>query len=381
MSIPYNPKVLVWARERLGYDQETVANKMNKTIEVIDSWEKGISSPTYVQLEKLAYDVYKKPLAVFFFPNPPKIDKLENSFRTFAEYEFSQISPKIKLLIDKAYAYQLNIKELNKEIEYSSILENINFDLFMNTEDMTKKLRRFLDVSIQEQIKWKSIDYALKYWIKKLEELGIFIFKDAFKDNSYSGFCLYDKQVPIIYINNSTSKSRQIFTLFHELAHLLFNTSGVDSREHIEYFGKEEETIEIHCNKFAGLFLVPDYHFEEKSNNLPINELNISKLAKYYCVSKEVILRKFLDSKKITQDYYHKMSDKWNKEFKENKKRQKKGPPPYIMINSYLSNNYKDIVFSKLIKKRITSSDAIDYLSIKPKYLNTLINLYMREKI
>ena len=31
-----------------------------------------------------------------------------------------------------------------------------------------------------------------------------------------------------IYVNNSAAKTRQIFTLFRELGHLLFHTSGID---------------------------------------------------------------------------------------------------------------------------------------------------------
>jgi Zn-dependent peptidase ImmA (M78 family) len=55
------------------------------------------------------------------------------------------------------------------------------------------------------------------------------VFKDAFRVDDYSGFCLYDDEFPLIYVNNSTSKTRQIFTLFHELAHLISHTSGIDT--------------------------------------------------------------------------------------------------------------------------------------------------------
>lgn len=39
---------------------------------------------------------------------------------------------------------------------------------------------------------------------------------------------IYDKVFPLIIVNNSMAKTRQIFTLFHELGHLLFETSGID---------------------------------------------------------------------------------------------------------------------------------------------------------
>ena len=53
----------------------------------------------------------------------------------------------------------------------------------------------------------------LKAWRKTLLDVGIFVFKDAFRVDDYSGFSLYDDVFPIIYVNNSSAKTRQIFTL------------------------------------------------------------------------------------------------------------------------------------------------------------------------
>jgi len=71
--IPVNPEVLRWARETGGFDIPDVVVKLKRkriTSETVTSWEKGTASPTYVQLERLAYEIYKRPLALFFFPEP-----------------------------------------------------------------------------------------------------------------------------------------------------------------------------------------------------------------------------------------------------------------------------------------------------------------------
>ncbi|MCP4567564.1 MAG: ImmA/IrrE family metallo-endopeptidase [FCB group bacterium] len=69
----------------------------------------------------------------------------------------------------------------------------------------------------------------------------------------FSGFCLYDETFPVIYINNSQPATRQIFTLFHELAHLLLRTGGIDTPndEYIQHLQGEAKQIEISCNQFA----------------------------------------------------------------------------------------------------------------------------------
>lgn len=73
-----NQEILRWARESMNLTLEDVALRMNKDVETIEYWEEGTESPTYVQLETLAYHIYKRPIAVFFFPEPPLEDTQGN---------------------------------------------------------------------------------------------------------------------------------------------------------------------------------------------------------------------------------------------------------------------------------------------------------------
>ena len=50
---------------------EEVARRMGKQPSDIEAWEKGEGAPTYLQLDTLAYEIYKRPIALFFFPNIP----------------------------------------------------------------------------------------------------------------------------------------------------------------------------------------------------------------------------------------------------------------------------------------------------------------------
>ena len=44
---------------------------LKKDASIVNDWELGERALTYVQLEKLA-DKYKRPIAIFFFPEPPE---------------------------------------------------------------------------------------------------------------------------------------------------------------------------------------------------------------------------------------------------------------------------------------------------------------------
>jgi transcriptional regulator with XRE-family HTH domain len=52
----------------VGLSVAEVAQMLKRPPEEIEAWESGEDAPTYPQLEKLAYQIYKRPLAVFFLP-------------------------------------------------------------------------------------------------------------------------------------------------------------------------------------------------------------------------------------------------------------------------------------------------------------------------
>ena len=106
-----NPIIIKWARERSGYTLEDVAKSFKKDVETISNWESGEAAPTYVQLEKLA-DKYKRPVALFFFPEPPpEPDFVAQPALRSAVVE--KLDPSIRVLLRQAYARQLSLMELN----------------------------------------------------------------------------------------------------------------------------------------------------------------------------------------------------------------------------------------------------------------------------
>jgi len=149
---------------------------------------------------------------------------VKQSFRTLPEYEIENMPAKIRLLLRRAQAFQINLYELYDGINPASrkITKDLSFDLSVSMAEMGEQVRDYLSVTLDEQASYGGPEDAFKQWRKKLEDSGVFIFKDAFKEDDFSGFCLYDERFPVIYVNNSKSFTRQIFTLFHELAHLLF---------------------------------------------------------------------------------------------------------------------------------------------------------------
>lgn len=370
-SNPINPLVLQWARTTAGLSVDDVVQKLNRkriTADTVMAWESGEQVPEYIQLERLAYEVYKRPLAIFFFPYPPAEESPQQAFRTLPDIEIQQMSPRLRTLLRRAQVLQINLSELYEGINPAKrqLVRDLRFPLDIPVQQLAYIVRQFLGIELADQFQWKNSDEAFKAWRAALENCGVFIFKDAFKEEGISGFCLHDEHFPVIYVNNSTAMTRQIFTLFHELAHLLSGTGGIDKFDdrYIQSLTGYNRQVEVLCNRFAAAFLVPEADFDRRIRGMAINEASIISLANQYNVSREVILRRMLDKQLVTSQSYEQLVEKWQNDWDDKKGG---GGDYYRNMRAYLGERYLELAFSQLYQNKISIEQLADYLGVKTK--------------
>ena len=372
-ELPVTPALITWARTRAGVSIEAASKEFKR----IRQWEDGETFPTYPQLEKLA-DVFKVPIAVFFFPEPPIVPDISETFRTLPDVEFAQLPSRVRLLLRKGKALQLNLMELTggRNVAQRLITRDLAFVANVNLRDMAERVREYLGVTLQDQQSWPDDDTALKHWRDALYGAGIYVFKDAFKIDEFSGFCLYDEIFPIIYVNNSSAKTRQMFTLFHELAHLLFHTSGVDTihDRYIPHLTDDAQRIEILCNRFAAEFLFPEQAFLAAVRGQPATEATAERVARLFHVSREVIFRRFLDRDLIDQRTYDEASSRWA----DQRQGGGTGGDYYWTKLAYLGRDYVALALSEYRQNRIDERKLEDYLDTKPKNLAGIEDYFAR---
>lgn len=366
-ALPITPAVVKWARERAGYSIEDATRVFKK----IAAWEAGETAPTYAQLEQMA-ERFKCPVALFFFPTPPAMPSVEQSFRTLSNEDIAAIPRTVRIFLRRGQAMQINLAELNdgKNPVPNLITRDLQVSVDTSLDRIASEVRAYLGVSIEEQASWKSVEKALDAWRDVFAQFGIFVFKDAFHARNYFGFCLYDDEFPIIYVNNSSTKTRQIFTLFHELGHLLFHTSGIDivDDQLIPRLAGSEQKIEIVCNGLAARILVPDDVLDSMLKGVAPNRDSATDLANYFGVSREVIYRKFLDRRLIDTDEYTEAAQVWEGQIK----RQPAGSGNYYNSHyAYLGARYIDLAFARYYQQRFDDRQLAEYLNIKPKNLAT----------
>lgn len=372
-QIPVTGTIITWARQRAGFTIEEASGDFSN----IAAWEAGDSFPTYGQLERMA-ERFKLPVAVFFFPEPPDLPRASETFRTLPEVEFERIPRRVKFLLRKAQALQVNLYEMcnGRNPARRLITRDLVVEPTADVNELAGRVRDYLGVTLEEQMSWQSNDEAQKKWRDYLYEVGIFVFKDAFSEPDYSGFCLYDDVFPLIFVNNSSTKTRQIFTYFHELAHLLLHTSGIDTQEdrYIPNLSERGRQIEILCNRFAAQFLVPDEQFDQVIAGRQASEALAETLAAQYHVSREFIYRKFLDRHLISIETYRSAAERWA----DQRTSSGSGGNFYWTKIAYLGREYIQIALQQYHQNRIDQTQLAEYLDSKPRHVATLEEYFSR---
>ena len=374
-----NPDIVRWARERSGYTLHEIAKSLKKDIATISNWESGAAVPTYVQLEKLA-DKYKRPVAMFFFPEPPEEPDFVEQL-ALRSSELEQLDPGVRILLRQARARQLSLMELNMGLNpvEMKIFRDLQAQLDDSPTELAQQTRTYLDISVETQASWSNAREALGNWLESVEEKGIFVFKAAFQNDSVDGFCLVHEQFPVIYLNNSRSSVRQIFSLFHELAHLLLGESGITRG--INPVG---EQIEVFCNQFAAEFLVPSGNLETVLDYPVYNDAAIEELANYYKVSRPVILLKLVDRGIFTFEDYWQKTEQWNEEYESRLERGVGAESPgggnyYNTRAVYLGYRFMELAFSKYYQGQCSMEELAEHLNVKSKNLPGLEDCLLRK--
>lgn len=369
--MPITPEVVTWARERLGYTLDALTEK-RKDFKKVAEWESGESRPTYRQLELLAKQL-SLPVAIFFFPEPPDVPNIDETFHTLSAAQFAEVPPRIRKLLHKARAFQLGLAELNdgRNPARKIVTRDLRFSVDDSVTFMAQQVRDYLGVSLGDQFKWPDVHIALKTWRKTFFDVGVTVFKDAFLDNGYGGFSLYDEEFPIIYVNNANAGTRQVYTLFHELAHLLFRTSGLEKDIAFRRpFPTGKQHIEATCNRLAAAILVPDDTFSNEIFGCTADTSLADTLARKFCVSRELIYRRFRDRGLVSDSQYEEAKKKWDSHLV--KTGGGSGGNYFRTKIAYLGEEYITLAFKRFYQDRIDEEELADYLAIKPKHIDQL---------
>lgn len=353
-----NIERLKHARNYYGLSIEEVASKSKIEAEKIKEFEDGFDFPSYAQFVKIA-NTYKRNLLYFFFSGTPSREITEVAFRNANISSNKIVSIKVKEMIEKAYIYRLNLIELYDGEVRDSFNTYLTEDHINDVELFSYWLRDKMEFDFAKQKSFATANEVIEYLREKLYKLGVFVFKDSFRDDEVSGICLYDEMYPVILINNKTSHNRQLFTIFHELYHIYNKQTDI-------FFDFDEEK---ECDKFAGEFLIPTEELLlEIGKHQNIQDVAIIKeIAKNYNVSVDALLYRLYNLNKISKPFYI-------SQIQDSFIRQKNGSGGnfYFTKASYLGKAYLENVFHRYYSGKLSVSQVAYMTQLKPANVSKL---------
>lgn len=373
-AVAANPRLLVWARQTAGLSINEVAERIGKTPDDVKAWESHEKSPTFKQLEALAETVYRRPVALFFLPEPPTEKSPAREFRTLPGFEIENLSADTRYALRVARSYQDSLRDLTAGRNPAARLITVDLKAHgqTNPTQLAQAARQYLGVGLKEQQGWKDSRTALTEWRSRLETAGVFVFKRSLSQKEISGFSLFDETFPVVLVNNSTPFTRQIFTLFHELGHLLFGVSSITKLDagFTDRLPASARAVEIACNRFAAEFLLPEDSFPWHRVSADNIEHATAEISKLYHVSREVVLRRFLDRQIVDRERYLDLSRTWIAEAA--RKGGEGGGNYYLTQAAYLGRPFLELVFSRSRAGLLSLPEAAEHLGVKARYLSKL---------
>lgn len=349
-----NPDVLKALRESSGYTVEEIAKKIKTTANKVQEAEKGIASFTLTQIKKLA-DIYQRSLAAFFTDTLPAMPALTD-YRINRE---KRLTPQVYIAERRAYYIANKLAELTDK--RSQIPD---FPEALKPDELAREFRKYLKVDL---LKSKKPEEILAYYKQTLEEkLLISIIELPLKAEDVRGFSV-SADVSIVVLNEEDNPSIKLFSLFHEVYHLLKRTSGICSIE-IE---QKDGDIEASCNSFSAEFLAPLSDLREEYKKFSqLDESTVSELSQIYGVSKQVIMLRLLWLGYMPKERYEQFKTK-----KEEKIKGKKfGRRDWDKV---FQNRVGNLVVREATDAyrsgKISYSEVMDILSLKAKYTEKFI--------
>ena len=368
------PEVIAWARKLDGINVEDAAKVASVKTEQIMIWEQGEALPSVTQAKKLAKK-YRVPYVYFFLPSPPdKYKRPKNAdYRTFVDTMFpTWPSPELSFLLRDVMERRDVMIEMYSELKYDINPFNSYLDLEKSDENFISEfIRNLVDLTKDRQFKFRKSEEAFRYYLQAFEKLGILVFQAAKIDSSeMRGISIYEDTFPIIVINRKDEVSARIFTMFHELVHIITRTPGICDTMN-NFSQKSIKEIEIMCNRIAAKVLVPEELLRQSKYFVEMKEYGwkdgyIRKLANDFAVSKEVIIGRLHEIGFIKRDFYLKKLKQFSTEYLEYARRAKKKDgflPPSIDISSQVGKLYARTVLNAFNQEIISPKAASGYLS------------------
>lgn len=370
MNITIKPNILITMRKNKHIPVSVLAEKLKISQEDYLLYESEPHDVTVEEAAKIA-KIYMRNWSIFLLDTPPEKPNFGQDHRTKDNKEAG-----IGYLTYEA------LEDANYLVDFvTSIAEDRtnNIPKFNRTDkpqDMARKFRETLKVTLDDQAKLPSTPDAIKFWIKRVGTIGINVSTHKLgEEDGVRAFSIFRDFKAVIVLNSEETDNGKLFSLMHEIAHILIRNTGVCDLH--------RDSVESFCNEFASQMLIPNETFEllvEHHKVTAENSETTSKTLAYSLrVSRLAVLTRMLTEKIIGTTLYDTLSAEEYKKFylqKQLKRKRQKDSTKKLIINPYvvkrarLGDLFLGDILQAYYQSKITPFEASNYLGFKPQTIS-----------
>jgi Zn-dependent peptidase ImmA (M78 family)/transcriptional regulator with XRE-family HTH domain len=381
------PTLLIWARESASLSLEEAARSLNISEAQLTSWETGVDRPTVKQLIRLA-EVYKRPMSVFYLPEPPQNFQALRDFRRLPFDQPRQLSRQLAFEVRAAQERRLIALEVFEALGEQPPLFPLEAHPSDNPAEIAARMRDFLGVTISQQQSWRSPEVAYREWREAIEGIGVLVFALSGPHHRVNldearGFAFADRPLPVIVINGKDRHNGRIFTMMHELGHIVLGQSILENTADVgDWMPPEDRAIEAFCNKFAASLLMPEAFLRADPivlahrSGIDWDEESIQAVAARFSVSREALLFRLAGFGLVRQAFARERAAAYAAQYREQDEQQAVTGPiaiPYQrQVLSHVGRGFSRLVLQGYHAQQITLNRASEYLGMQAKYVAPL---------
>jgi Zn-dependent peptidase ImmA (M78 family) len=255
VEVQLNPEVLSWAMRQVGVDDVELATKCKTTPEAVRSWRTGEAFPGKTEFAKLVARL-RRPSAFYFLPRPPGDDLVTAAFRRPPGAEAG------RALIDREQTYIRTAERIQKVARWTREQTERSRAPWprlggLEPAEAARRARKFLDWDVSHQVTAGSPSQAAAELRERIEGRGAYVLQLPLTDAGCRGFSLEDDIAPVLAVNSAYTVPARIFSMVHEVGHLVRHEPGFCSRL------AGADGTERWCERFAAIFLMPEGDFRD----------------------------------------------------------------------------------------------------------------------
>ncbi len=376
-------QVVKWLMEKTHTSLEVLSHEIGVDKENLKYILEGKKTPSRETTYKLArfFRVSPAYIALGIIPKYYEVEKYVKDFRGRKE---ETLSVNARALVSHLYRiieiYKTEFQPYPKsfvgefgEAYQTAVREESR--LLSLVHLVAERIRTLLSIpALQEEVKNEQEFY--RQLLTKLEKLGVNVVESSTVGNrtswkissqDFEGLAIADLYLPTIFIHTGVAltKGRRIFTLIHELTHILIGSSVYDfpleeGRDTESFFNRVTTEVLMPEEEFKELW---EYHYS-KTKDL---EKTTNKIQKHFKTSTEAIYYRAYKLEYISRKSYQKARETAIKRAKEKKAKETDspgGPSFWQLLPGRFGHFYIKEIMQAVRKEKISIHEAADYVGI-----------------